>query len=218
MALSTLLKTVPVVPLGSPLDSGVCAAGVVAAPGAQSGVSGFTADGAALNGRATGEGALIQAHNALLQYLANAALTAAGTAIATVTSQVKTVNTLTFLINGAFKSKAATDNFWTLTGTAVTAGVGGATMHWALCINAAGAASVVQGPTNQGSTTVWTPAPANLQPADLCIAGICKVSLTATTVFTPGTTLLGAAGVTTTFVDGCDHTLWGGYVITAPLI
>jgi hypothetical protein len=91
-------------------------------------------------------------------------------------------------------------------------------MHWALCINAAGAASVVQGPTNQASTTVWTPAPANLIPADLCIVGIVKVSLTATTVFTPGTTLLGAGGVTTTYVDGMDGTLWGAYLITAPLI
>jgi hypothetical protein len=218
MALSTLLKTVPVVPQGAPLDSGVCAAGVVAKPSDIYGVAGLVADGAGLNGRATGEGALIQSHNALLMSQANMALTAAGVATATTTSQVKTANTLTYLINGVFKSKTATDNFWTLTGTAVTAGVGGATMFWALCINAAGAASVVQGPTNQGSTTVWTPGPANLLAADVCVAGICKVSLTAATVFTPGTTLLGAAGVTTTFGDGLDTTLWGAYLVTAPLI
>jgi len=218
MALSALLKTVPAVPMEAPLDSGVTAAGVVAKPSDTYGVAGLVVDGAGLNGRATGGAAVAQSHNALLQQALNMALTAAGTATATVTSQVKTVNTLTFLINGAFKSKAATDNFWTLTGSAVTAGVGGATMHWALCISAAGAASVVQGPTNQGSTTVWTPAPANLQPADLCIVGIVKVSLTATTVFTPGTTLLGAAGVTTTYVDGCDGTLWGAYLVTTPLI
>jgi len=218
MALSTLLKTVPVVPQGAPLDSGVCAAGAVAAPGAASGVNGYIADGAALNGRPTGEGALIQSVNAELMCRLCMALSAAGNATATTTSKVKTANTLTYLINGAFKSKGATDNFWTLTGSAVTAGAGGATMHWALCIDGSGAASVVQGPTNQGSTTVWTPAPANLLPADLCIAGIVKVSLTATTVFTPGTTLLGAAGVTTTYVDGMDATLWGPYLMTAPLI
>jgi hypothetical protein len=218
MALSTLLKTVSVVPQGSPLDSGVSAAGVVAKPSDIYGVAGLIADGLAQNGRATGEGALIQSFNALLQQHLNQPLTAAGVATATVTSQVKTVNTLTYLINGVFKSKVATDNFWTLTGTAVTAAVGGATMFWALCINAAGAASVVQGPTNQGSTTVWTPAPANLIPADLCVAGMCKVSLTATTVFTPGTTLLAAAGVTTTYGDGLDGTLFGAYLITAPLI
>lgn len=217
MALSTLLKTVPVVPQGSPLDSGVTAAGVVAKPSDIYGVAGLVADGAALNGRATGEGALIQAFNTLLQQQLNEPQTACGAATATVTSQVKTVNTLTYLINGVFKSKGATDNFWTLTGTAVTAGVGGATMFWALCINAAGAASVVQGPTNQGSTTVWTPGPANLLAADVCVAAMCKVSLTAGTAFTPGTTLLGAAGVTTTYVDGLDGTLWGAYLVTAPL-
>jgi hypothetical protein len=47
---------------------------------------------------------------------------------------------------------------------------------------------------------------------------MCKVSLTATTVFTPGTTLLAAAGVTTTYGDGLDGTLFGAYLITAPLI
>jgi len=218
MALSTLLKTVPVVPQGAPLDSGVCAAGVVAKPSDNYGVAGLVADGAALNGRATGEGALIQAFNALLTQQLNEPQSACGAATATVTSQVKTVNTLVYLINGVFKSKAGTDNFWTLTGTAVTAGVGGATMFWALCINAAGAASVIQGPTNQGSTTVWTPGPANLLGADVCVAAMCKVSLTATTVFTPGTTLLAAAGVTTTYVDGLDGTLFGAYLLTAPLI
>src|SRR6267142_265138 len=133
MALSTLLKTVPVVPQGAPLDSGVTAAGVVAKPSDNYGVAGLVADGAALNGRATGEGALIQSFNALLQQHYNQAFTAAGVATATVTSQVKTVNTLTYLINGVFKTKAGTDNFWTLTGSVVTAGVGGATMFWALC-------------------------------------------------------------------------------------
>lgn len=213
MALSTLLKTVPVVPQGAPLDSGSTAAGAIQASGV-----GFIRDGQALNGQPTGEGALIQSFNALLAQQLNEPQTACGAATATVTSQVKTVNTLTYLINGVFKSKVATDNFWTLTGTAVTAAVGGATMFWALCINAAGAASVVQGPTNQGSTTVWTPGPANLLAADVCVAAMCKVSLTAGTVFTPGTTLLAAAGVTTTYVDGLDGTLWGSYLITAPLI
>jgi hypothetical protein len=218
MALSTLLKTVPVVPLGSPLDSGTSAAGVVAKPADIYGIAGLVADGLGQNGRATGEGALIQSHNAHYSAFLNQALTACGAATATVTSQAKTVNTLTYTIDGVFKSKVATDNFWTLTGTAVTAGGSGATMHYALCINAAGAASVVQGPTNQGSTTAWTPAPANQLPADICIAAVMKISLTAATVFTPGTTLLGAAGVTTTYGDGMDGTLWGAYLVTAPLI
>lgn len=218
MALSTTIKTVAIVPLSAPLDSGATVAGVLTGAGAATPPAGLVADGQALSGRATGEAASIQAHNALLSGWANMALTACGAAIATTTSKAKTVNTLTYLIDGVFKSKAATDNFWTLTGTAVTAGGSGATLHYALCIDGTGAASVVQGPTNQGSTTVWTPAPANQMPADICIAAVLKISLTAATVFTPGTTLLGAAGVTSTFGDGADATLWGGYLITAGLI
>jgi len=217
MALSTTIKTVPVVPQGAPLDSGTAAAGVVSGPG-PTGAAGMVEDGKALNGRATGEGALIQSLNAHIATVANMALTAAGSAQATNTTGVKTANTTTFTIDGVFKSKTATDPLWALTGTAVTAGGSGATMHYALCLNASGTASVVQGPTNQGSTTVWTPAPANQLPADICIAATIKISLAAATVFTPGTTSLTAAGVTSTFEDGMDAALWGAYLITAPLI
>jgi hypothetical protein len=213
------LKNVPIVPLSSPLDSGVTAAGVVAPPGAAQGqVAGLVPDGAALNGRATGEAALIQSYNEALRQMENGALSAAGSAQATNTTGVKSVATTTYTIDGVFKSKAATDPLWTLTGTAVTAGVGGATLHYALVLDGAGTATVIQGPTNQGSTTVWTPAPANLSPNDKAIVATLKISLTATTVFTPGTTSLSAAGVTATFEDGQDATLWGAYQITAPLI
>ena len=203
------LKLVPVVPQSSPLDSGVNVAGSTTVN---------PVDGQALNGRPTGEAALIQSFNAFLMQEVNAALTAAGSAQATNTTGVKSANTTTFLIDGVFKSKGATDPLWTLTGSAVTAGVGGATMHYALVLNASGTASVVQGPTNQGSTTVWTPAPANQMPQDLCIAATLKLSLTATTVFTPGTTALNAAGVTATFEDGMDATLWGAYQLIGNLI
>lgn len=211
------LKLVPVVPQSSPLDSGTTAAGVVAAPGATQ-IAGLVEDGKALNGRPTGEAALIQAHNALLMQETNQPLTAAGSAQATNTTGVKSVNTTTFTIDGVFKSKAATDPLWTLTGSAVTAGGLGATMHYALCLNASGTASVVQGPTNQGSTTAWTPAPANLLPNDIAIVATLKISLTAATVFTPATTSLSAAGVTATFEDGMDAALWGSYQIIGNLI
>jgi len=218
MALSTTIKTVPTVPLSSPLDSGTTVAGVLTGAGAATPPAGLVADGQALNGRATGEAALIQAHNALLSGLANMALGAAGSAQATNTTGVKIVNTTAYLIDGVFKSKGATDPAWTLTGTAVVAGGSGATMHYALCLNSAGTASVVQGPTNQGSTTVWTPAPANQMPADIAIIATLKISLAAATTFTPGTTSLSAAGVTSTFEDGMDAALWGSFLLTAPLI
>ncbi|HKR56932.1 MAG TPA: hypothetical protein VJS20_11585 [Gemmatimonadales bacterium] len=214
------LKLVSVVPQSAPLDSAATVAGVVAGPGIVSSgtVAGLTPDGAALNGRSTGEAALIQTFNAFLMQETNTALTAAGSAQATNTTGVKSANTTTFVIDGVFKSKGATDPLWTLTGSAVTAGVGGATMHYLLCLNASGTASVIQGPTNQGSTTVWTPAPANQMPQDIAACATLKISLTATTVFTPGTTALNAAGVTATFEDGCDATLWGAYQIVGNLI
>jgi hypothetical protein len=218
MALSTIIKTAPIVPQSSPLDSGTTTAGVVAGPGVIYGVAGLVADASGLNGRATGEAALIQSHNALVSTYSNAVYTAAGSAQATNTTGVKTANTTVFTIDGVFKSKALTDPMWALTGTAVTAGGSGATMHYALCLNASGTASVVQGPTNQGSTTAWTPAPANQLPADIAIVATLKISLAAATVFTPGTTSLTAAGVTSTFEDGMDAQLWGAYTITAPLI
>jgi hypothetical protein len=217
MALSTIIKTVPAVPLSAPLDSGTSAAGVVSGPG-PTGASGLVEDGKALNGRPTADAAVAQSHNALLSTVSNAVYTAAGSAQATNTTGVKSVNTTTFTIDGVFKSKTATDPLWTLTGTAVTAGGSGATMHYALCLNASGTASVVQGPTNQGSTTVWTPAPANQLPADIAIVATIKISLAAATVFTPGTTSLSAAGVTSTFEDGMDAALWGAYLVTTPLI
>jgi len=205
--MATKLKVVAVVPLGAPLDSGIAAAGTA-----------NIADGASNSGRTTAEGAVIQSLNALLMQVENAAYAACGSAIATTTSKVKTVNTCPFTIDGVWYSLSGTDNFWTLTGTAVTAATGGATMHYALCVNSSGTASVVQGPTNQGSTTVWTPAPANLLPIDIAVIATLKISLTATTVFTPGTTALSAAGVTATYEDGMDATLWGAYQISPSLI
>jgi len=204
------LKVVLVVPFEAPLDSGISPAGALTP---------YPVDGQALSGRPGAGGALMQSFNAFLMEENNAALTACGSAQATTTTKVKTTNTLTYLIDGVFKSKTATDNFWTLTGTAVTAGGSGATMHYALCIDGSGAASVIQGPTNQGSTTVWTPAPANMMPNDLCVAAVLKIALTAGTTFTPGTTNVATAGgVTVTFEDGCDATLWGAYQLSGSLI
>lgn len=201
MALSTLLKTVNVTPLSAPLDTGSQAA-----------------DGAPTHGSPTGDAAVVQAHNALLMQAENCALTAAGTAQATTTSKVKTTATCAYLLNGVFKSKAATDNLWTLTGSAVTAGGSGATLHYALCLDGSGTASVIAGPVNQGSTTVWSAAPVSFMVADVAIVATLKISLTAATVFTPGTTATNAAGVTSTFEDGMDATLWGAYLITATRI
>lgn len=201
MAAPSNLKNVSVVPLAVPLDSGSTAP-----------------DASGLSGRSDGTSAAIQSLNALLTQSENCAYTAAGSAQSVGTpASVKSVNTTTYTIDGVFKSKGATDPLWTLTGAAITAGGSGATLHYALCLNAAGTASVVQGPVNQGSTTVWTPAPAVSSPNDIAIVATLKISLAAATVFTPGTTSLTAAGVTATFEDGMDATLWGAYQIIGNL-
>ena len=142
------------------------------------------------------------------------ALTAAGGATATVTSQVKTVNTLTYLINGAFKSKGATDNFWTLAGTTVAAG---SFQKYLLLIDAAGAATIQEGLqsnvsaalvgwTNVSSLSVWA-ALLSVLNASKAVAGVLTVATDATHTFIPGTTLLGAAGITATYQDGIDPSL-----------
>lgn len=153
--------------------------------------------------------------NALAAYDLNRALTAAGCATATVTSQVKTVATLTFQINGAFKTKGATDNFWTLTGSTVPAA---SFQKWALLIDASGAATVQPATANNVSaaTVSW----GNVSGVSdygaflsvtaggtKCVAGILTVATDATHTFIPGTTLLGAAGITATYIDGVDPAL-----------
>lgn len=141
------------------------------------------------------------------------ALTAAGVATATVTSQVKTVNTLTFLINGKFFSKAGTDNFWTPAGLTLPAGY---FQKYLLLIDSAGAASVQEGLmsnvsaaavgwSNVTALSVWAPLLSVLN-AGKAVAGVLTVA-NVTNPFIPGTTLLGAAGVTATYQDGIDPSL-----------
>lgn len=163
-------------------------------------------------------GALARAASELAN--ANAALhlsyavTAAGVATATVTSQVKIVNTLTFLINGKFFSKAATDNFWTLSGTTVAIS---SWQKYLLLIDASGVMSIQEGLqsnvsaaavgwTNVTSLSAWAPLLSVLN-AGKAIVGVLTVATSSAATFVPGTTLLGAAGITATYQDGVDPSL-----------
>jgi hypothetical protein len=149
------------------------------------------------------KGSLLRAVAALLNRLCldnlNSVFSAAGCITATTTSKAKFVNTTTYMTDGAFHSLAATDNFWTPNGPVLnsTATVVQANKYL-LCVNAAGAATVVAG----------NPAPTLAQvtftssPDALAVFGVLSVVTNATTTFTPGTTLLGAAGITSTFNDG----------------
>lgn len=137
----------------------------------------------------------VATNNATLM-AANAALSAAACATATVTSQAKTTATFTYKVDGVFKTKGATDNFFTLNGPTFAAGL---FQKWYLCVDAAGAAVVIPGTPAATAATVGLPA----IPQGSAIAGVLTVA-NVTNPFIPATTLLGAAGVTATFIDGID--------------
>jgi hypothetical protein len=147
-----------------------------------------------------------QQFNILMQdlryFLQHQIFTSAALAIATVTSQVKSVAASVYSTSTGIFTLAATDNFWTLgTATSNTNVAIGGFQKYLLCVNAAGAASVIEGLQNLVSlATVTFPK----QPAvGVTIVGILHVT-NATNVFIPGTTLLGAAGVTAAFQNGVN--------------
>lgn len=146
----------------------------------------------------------------LKRVLSNLCLADAGVAIGTTVAKVKFANNITYLIDGEFKAKTATDDFWTLSGTTIT---DGNTNKYLLCIDAAGAASIVEGTQAASAGAVVLPA----WPASKSVVGILTVA-TAGAEFVPGTTALDAATVTDTYFDGFDPALIGDppATLTAP--
>lgn len=135
---------------------------------------------------------------ALFDTLDDRVLGQAACATATVTSQAKTTNQVDFSIDGAVKRKAAADNFWTLTGGVLAIS---SWQKWILCVDASGVASVVIGTASTVSAAaVGLP----VLPASKSVFGTLTVATSGAVTFTPGTTLLGAAGITASFVDGMD--------------
>lgn len=121
-------------------------------------------------------------------------------ATATVTSKVKTTNATVLKNSGVANAVAATDNAWTLTGTTFAAGL---FRRYLLLVDAADAFTVqASSDAATAALCLW-----NNLPADgLAIAGILTIQ-NATNPFIPGTTLLGAAGVTATYIDGYDDSV-----------
>lgn len=173
-----------------------------------------------VDGRDSMARASIWQGNAGSIYGLNVVYAAPTVATATVTSQVKTTTTVQYTVGGRLFSKANTDNFWTLAGTTVAIS---AFQKYLLCVDDAGAATVVEGTQAATAATVtWT----NVSPqakafpqnpwaalisilnASRCIFGVLTVATDATHTFIPGTTLLGAAGITATYIDGLDSTLF----------
>lgn len=129
----------------------------------------------------------------------NAPLATATVAIGTTVQKVRTTATATFRIDGVFKSKASTDDFWTLSGTTIADGF---VNKYLLCIDADGAASIVEGTQAATAGAVVLGA----WPASKSVLGILTVATTGA-AFVPGTTGLDAAEVTDTYTDGFDAAL-----------
>jgi hypothetical protein len=119
-------------------------------------------------------------------------------ATATTTSKVKTTNACTLVNAGAVNALAATDNFWTLTGGDLAVS---SFRRYLLCADASDAASVIA--STDAATAAACRFP-NLPANGVAIVGVLTVATDATHTFTPGTTLLGAAGITATYIDGID--------------
>lgn len=122
-------------------------------------------------------------------------------AIATTTSKVKTTNATVLLEKGAAFALAATDNYWTLTGGVLAV----LSFRRYLLIDTAGVASVLASNDSLVSAAAcrFPALPAN----GSAVVGVVSIATDATHTFTPGTTLLGAAGITATFIDGIDITV-----------
>lgn len=142
--------------------------------------------------------------NAMAMFMAgtseNGVMASGAVTTATVTSQAKLVtNPTPYRINGVVLSKAATDNLWTLTGATQAISLFG---KWLLCLDVAGTASVIYCTPAATAAAVQLPTGTNL--AGKSVIATLTVATDATHTFIPGTTLLGAAGITATYAQGFD--------------
>jgi hypothetical protein len=127
---------------------------------------------------------------------------------ATTASKVKTTNATVTQHSGVANAVAASDNAWTLTGANLAAGF---FRRYLLIVDAADAFTV------QASSDAATKAACTWSglPGDgFAILGILTIQNT-TNPFVPGTTLLSAAGVTDTYIDGIDDSIIPVSVVNA---
>jgi len=118
----------------------------------------------------------------------NMALSSGGIGIATTTTKVKTSNTITYIINGEFKSKSASDPCWDLTGFNCSNGKYNKCL---LYLDADGNASIGAGIEADAADDVVLPS----LPSDKAVVGMVQVHPTGTGDFTGGTTDLDDATV-----------------------
>ena len=135
-------------------------------------------------------------------------------ATATVTSQVKTTNTTQLFVNGVVLSLSATDPLWTnailLAANAANLAAGSVRRYLLLwdgtssttVMSCLSSNDVVIGAGTAAAALLACRFPSN-PPVTKAIVGILNI-VNLTNPFIPGTTLLGATGVTATYVDGPD--------------
>lgn len=138
-------------------------------------------------------------------------------ATGTTTSKVKTTATTQCVIDGVLISLTATDDLWSLVADAAnTLAIGYCRRYQLLWDGASGTTTVSVAASNDKSIAAlgsaalalaacrWPGLPAKSAAGNSqVIVGVLSIA-NVTNIFTPGTTLLGAAGVTATYRDGPD--------------
>ena len=141
------------------------------------------------------------------------------------TSKVKTTNTTQMYVNGVVLSLTGTDNLWVLTGGNLAAGSvrkylllwDGTTATTVVSVLQCLADQTIAGSLLGTSASAlaacrFGPIPTTTQGPQAVVGILSIVNLT--NAFVPGTTLLGATGVTATYQDGYDQTVFQGSIIT----
>jgi hypothetical protein len=144
------------------------------------------------------------------------AYTSGAIAVGTDTTMVQNVAAITYIVDGVFCSKGATDNLWDFPltrdviqpgsaapGLPVTAAFGGAglgvvTRYFLLGLDAAGTAyAYISDPPADADADVTDGSTLPEVPDTVCIVGYVKIVTTANTIFTPRTTAIGTGNAAT---------------------
>ena len=149
----------------------------------------------------------LQGANAL-----TAAFTSGGLAIGSTTSQFTNANTITYVINGRFYSRAsiASQALVIEPGTGIVPTApntlqnipAGSSCAFSVVLDTSGAFTVVQGPIVEGVTASC---PVPQAPVGKAIVGVIKVANGTASAFVPGTTAFNTASVTTTYINLSQH-------------
>lgn len=141
----------------------------------------------------------------------NQCFNAAGLAEGTAAGTFQIANAITYTIGGTRYTKGATDD---IAFTAAAVQATDTNCIYLVCINAAGTLSTVKGTAVAAASAASCPAPAS---ASVCPIGWIHVATASAATFTAGTTDLGAANVTDTFVDFVGANPAQGVAITTAL-